>query len=804
MSGLTPALKTPFLVGEFLVFPEHNELRRLDPHSGRPDSEPIRLTAKQMDVLVVLASKPGQPLGKSEIFEAVWPGVVVGEDNISSCIYELRKAFGEQANIKGESSYIKTVRQRGYLLAPAIVRPLPKEILAELEAPVSPTAEILLTPTPSAQVEEASSAEISPPILRAPTSAGPDSAAETFLLRRLTFWLGALALLVFGGFALVDRWGTFTVGIEPVENLSGDPSLDSLAELLERQYFASLGEPNGESYYRLRELRFFAGTLVRSEVRLLPDGRLELHAEVSGDRTGEKERLKAVGQRSSHEQLVKQLIESVRRELDSRACRMDTRVDLLKAHHCIDAGARLLKARSFEEADALLQKAATYYGQLLEGENPHEAAEGLLQTRDKLANLYDIEGQRQAALENIDHALALLDNEKLGLEAEDPNVLRIRRRAAQIAGDIVTEKGLLEKLRDLEPDNPDWRHALGWFLRTHERDCTYAELQFDEALDDDASDAALRATDYSYKGSIQLACGHPIEAIASFNRHIDASPDQADPFDMRADAYMTIGRYEEARDDLNKAQKLDPDLGSALLHKGNLEKELGHFQDAAREYRSYLESFGHWPNARRDTLIALGRLALLEGRFPEAENNARSALELQGGNRVQAYWLLGLTQLAAGNLLEAGKILAELEAMFAGTKSLFLREYLFHLRGELALAEGRGNEALQDLQEAIDNRPPDKIFFFAARAEALARLGRKKEALAAYRQLLDNVNRRHPHSLCAAAELAEELSSKTEAAELYARAAAVLGQKSDDPIGQACLERGHNFAAKSQRIEVER
>lgn len=796
LSPRSPSPVEAFQVGKFLVLPERNELREIEAKSGRPSEMAIRLTAKQMDLLVLLASRPGQPLSKGEIFDAVWPGVVVGEDNITSCVYELRKAFGD-------ASYVKNVRQRGYLLTQRVLRSLPAGLLDELAAADETTAAGEHPPdlAPSAADEPgASVGEPSPAPSGEPSATDLPSLFEAPLRRQLVLWLGVFGLLVAAGFALLNRWGTFTVSLVGVENLSPNKNLDPVATLFERRFYQALSEQPERRYYRVRELPFLAGTQVRGEITLSEEGLLELRAEVSGDRTGPREEVRVSGRPEGYERLVKGLIEGIGRILDSRVCKMDTRVDLTKARHCAAAGDRLRISRSYDEATAHLERAAGFYRLLLEERDSaahQEAALGLLDAYDQLANIFDILGEREQAEANIKAALALL---AISSHSFTPaNALRIKRRAAQIHGDVAAERELLNQLRDLEPDEARWRHSLGWFLRTHDRDCGYAERQFDEAIASTEGDPATRATYYSYKGNIQLACDQPLAAIDSFSKHIEATPDAADPYDMRAGAYLMVGRYEEARDDLNTALRLDPNLGSAIRKKGQLELELGHFKDATREFRTFRDRFGHYPNPRRDIEIAFGLLALAENQPAAAENAANEALRVGGGNQVRAQWLRALAYLAQGRTADAAAILAQLEQSFAASPSRFQREYLNHLRAQMALQSGRENEALHELAQALANRPMDKTFFLLARAEALGRLGRKTEALQAYEDLLA-MNARHPRALCAAASLAESLSSPERARSFYARAQEILSQQTDDPVGRLCLEKGR---ALEQRLTGE-
>jgi DNA-binding winged helix-turn-helix (wHTH) protein len=46
-----------------------------------------------MGVLLCLAKHRGETLSKEQLFQAVWPNIVVTEDVLKRCIAELRRAF---------------------------------------------------------------------------------------------------------------------------------------------------------------------------------------------------------------------------------------------------------------------------------------------------------------------------------------------------------------------------------------------------------------------------------------------------------------------------------------------------------------------------------------------------------------------------------------------------------------------------------------------------------------------------------------------------------------------------------------
>ncbi len=95
-------------IGQWWADRTANELRR----AGKT----VRIEPKAMDVLMVLAARAGQVVGREELLAAVWPGVVVGDEALTQCIIKLRRALGDDLR---SPTYIETISKRGYrLIAP--------------------------------------------------------------------------------------------------------------------------------------------------------------------------------------------------------------------------------------------------------------------------------------------------------------------------------------------------------------------------------------------------------------------------------------------------------------------------------------------------------------------------------------------------------------------------------------------------------------------------------------------------------------------------------------------------------------
>jgi predicted ATPase/DNA-binding winged helix-turn-helix (wHTH) protein len=88
----------PFRFGRFEINPGERQLRA--------DGQPVAVGARAFDLLLALAQRSERLVGKQELLDLVWPGVVVEEHNITAQISSLRKLLG--ANV------IATVPGRGY------------------------------------------------------------------------------------------------------------------------------------------------------------------------------------------------------------------------------------------------------------------------------------------------------------------------------------------------------------------------------------------------------------------------------------------------------------------------------------------------------------------------------------------------------------------------------------------------------------------------------------------------------------------------------------------------------------------
>jgi Tol biopolymer transport system component/DNA-binding winged helix-turn-helix (wHTH) protein len=93
------------------------------------DGEPVAVSKKAFDLLLVLMENNGRAVTKTELLDQVWPDQFVEEVNLTVHIAALRKALGEK---KENARYIHTIPKHGYrFVADLQTEPEPELVLAE-------------------------------------------------------------------------------------------------------------------------------------------------------------------------------------------------------------------------------------------------------------------------------------------------------------------------------------------------------------------------------------------------------------------------------------------------------------------------------------------------------------------------------------------------------------------------------------------------------------------------------------------------------------------------------------------------
>jgi predicted ATPase/DNA-binding winged helix-turn-helix (wHTH) protein len=104
-------LEQVIVFGPFELYP----VRRRLLEGGRP----LRVGGRAFDILVALAERPGEVVGKDELTARVWPGIAVEEANLRAQVAALRKALGDG---QPGRRFVTNIPGRGYSLVAPVTR----------------------------------------------------------------------------------------------------------------------------------------------------------------------------------------------------------------------------------------------------------------------------------------------------------------------------------------------------------------------------------------------------------------------------------------------------------------------------------------------------------------------------------------------------------------------------------------------------------------------------------------------------------------------------------------------------------
>jgi TolB-like protein/DNA-binding winged helix-turn-helix (wHTH) protein/Tfp pilus assembly protein PilF len=231
--------------GDFILDPGARSLLRL--------GEPIPLTLKEFDTLVVLVECAGQAVEKDDLVRRVWPDSFVGDGSLAKNISILRKQIGPDA--------IQTIPKHGYRFA----SPVALVSASEIPKP-QPFAVTNLSVAPSAPVSLTSTGR----------SAG----------RVWVFGGGLLCLMLLGAIAglgprrnhasKVNDPVPTRIAVLPFRNLSSKPDSDYLSDGIVEELITTLCQANGE---QLRVLANGSSSQYRATDKNLSQIAQELNAQ---------------------------------------------------------------------------------------------------------------------------------------------------------------------------------------------------------------------------------------------------------------------------------------------------------------------------------------------------------------------------------------------------------------------------------------------------------------------------------------------------------------------------------------------
>jgi eukaryotic-like serine/threonine-protein kinase len=694
----------------------------------------VKIQDLPLRLLGVLAEKPGRVVTREELQKRLWPEdtFVDFEDGLNTAVKKLREALGDDAD---KPHYVETIPRHGY------------RFVAEVK-----------------QRSSAASAVVS--VAEMPSSEAPrkTSAAIQGLRSRWKTWVaGAAALLVIlvglGVWLLYGRPAfSFSphdsVLVSDFENQTGDPRFD---EALRTAFTVSLEQSRRANVFpRVRVASVLQMMGKPGTERVTPEvgreicQRENIRGLITGSitRTGQEYALSAelidpqtgatVGSYVEHSYGEDHILDA----LDVIAA--NVRRDLGESLYQIRRADRPLPEVTTSSLTALKQyadstalwhqgkykEAATLLRAALQSDPDFAMAHAALGS-DYFSYISNAPVQGK---EEYEKALALSSR------TTDRERLIIQTSYAADQGHIVDADALYRAYLSRYPDDWAMHSDYANLLRRHEREP---------------------------------------EAMAQYKEMIRVAPDDAKTYVEMAAAYRNLNQVPQALSAYGEAFRLDPHwlvAGDTSREYGFLLIQNGEDQKAVQIFTGMLEK----PETRESGMRSLALLDMYHGRFASARKrfgecltilqNQQAALskarvhlwlailadgqgdlhteqreladtfdnfEALGPKVIFGAWLG--RQYVRADVLDRAEKMESLIATLTDTKSAEQRAYLQLLQGEIALAQGHADRAIELF--TLSNTENSTAFSVEAIAHAYQQAGKRDEAIAWYEKFLSMPNR---------------------------------------------------------------
>ncbi|HEX7333678.1 MAG TPA: tetratricopeptide repeat protein [Pyrinomonadaceae bacterium] len=543
---------------------------RLDPLKRRlmRDGEPVRLTPKAFDLLLVLVEARGRTVEKGELFEKVWAGTVVEENNLNQNITALRKSLGDS---RQESQYIATIPGLGYRFV-ADVKTVETEVTqAREEAVVEPAM-----------------------VARRP------SRAFRYLLLILVPLVVAALVYAFYKREKPRPPGISSIMVLPLENLSGDPAEEYFADGMTDALIGDLARIRGLHVISRTSSMHYKGTK-KSLAEIAREIKVDAVVEGTVQRSGDRVLIRAqlIHAPTDRHLWVADYNRGMRDVLDlqseiAQAIARQVQIQMTPAEQARLTSPHPVKPKAFDD---YLQGRYLYWNKRTE-ENLNKA----------------IEHFQNAIKEDPNYAAAYVGLADCynGLSVVQVGALppaEGRRRAEEAA----------TKALALDGAGAEAHTALG-FVKHYNWDWPAAEQDFKRAIELNPS----YANAYNFYASYLMSRGRVDESIAASNRARELDPFSLSISAQRGFLLENARRYNEAIEQLRGVIAMDSNHYQAYWFLGHTYAANKQFDEAIAAAEKAVALSERAPGA----LGMLGLVYGLAGRKPDALKILNELLEL--------------------------------------------------------------------------------------------------------------------------------------------------------------------------------
>lgn len=563
---MTDTSTSVFAFYSFRLDPERRSLSR--------DGQPVWLTPKEFDTLLVLVEAGGRLVDKKELIVRVWPDSYVGDGSLARNISVLRKAMGE--------GIIETLPRRGYrvMVPVSIVSAIP-----ETSSQVPPTSN-LASPSDLATdldqaVQRASVAQETVAASSAVPDRRPEFASWWWVRRARSRWLAYAAILVIvsGAITLLNRnsishakapsfQGPVRVAVLPFANYTGDSQRDFVCDGMTE---ATISELSRLSPGQMSVIARTSAMKFKSTEKAIPEIARELRAdyilESSVRSFGQQLRVTTQlvrGSDASHVwtgeyERTQQNVLDIQQEV-AIAVAQEIRLSLdasvkkhLRGTQVVDPDAYqdYLLARynwNKRNREGLMKSVELFERAIARDPGYAQAYAGLADSYLVLGGGYlpDIETYnkaRAAALKALE-----LDNTLSDAYASLAYEKFVNER------DMAGADAGYQRALTLDANNANAHHWYGIYLSAMKRHAE-AIQHVDRALELDPFAIGIRYN----AGWIYMVAGRTDEALALAQRALEMDPSSAPAHGTLAAVYVAKRQYEQAIAEMRTAQRLRPD-----------------------------------------------------------------------------------------------------------------------------------------------------------------------------------------------------------------------------------------------------
>jgi tetratricopeptide (TPR) repeat protein len=368
-------------------------------------------------------------------------------------------------------------------------------------------------------------------------------------------------------------------------------------------------------------------------------------------------------------------------------------------------------------------------GLLLASEGQYKPAQLELEEADILqpGTFEIIYNLGQASLRDGNNAAAELSlTRALKLKPDSPDALYL---LAQVFANESRPRDALELLvraHKLAPENTDIIYLMA--------QVSMSQNFYEDAIPLLESGLQIAPQRYDLRaalGKSYFMSGKVDEAIEQFKKLTEVER-SAHPYALLGVAYRQLGRYDEAKQSLQKGLELDPHDASCLFNLGLIAEQQGDSAGAESMLQQVLRSSPNFP----DALLELANLRIAAKRLPEAEELLRKYVRASP-NPATGYYKLAIVERSLHETAAADRDLSVFQTLSKDVSNgphhfEHLFDYL-DTRSQLA-PQARDQIDLDEIRDHIKKNPgrPDDLYLLA---EACLKTGRVDEARSAVEQL---------------------------------------------------------------------